>query len=489
MQPKRFSYPVGCAIIGLTMFGGPMRLRRRRRTHAVRRRGGSRAPLVIGALALVLGVACWGPLTPLALTPLAPAEPIAAAPAHPTPAASAPGAANPDGAPPAVIAVPTLAPVPTLALAPRPPTVPTSTPTGQALLAGVRADATAHWLKNHAETALRSGPSEDAQPFTDLPQWSTLRQVDARPDWLLVQYGGDGDTRQPGPGWVKAADVGAIDPPSIWLSSARQTSVWSAADATGQRTLDVPAAALMEVLDPATASGPRVHVRLPGDGRQVPPSQGWLDADAATRSASPNAWQLPRAYPADLRADVRINVPYRTQLDGSAYAGSNCGPTALGMALEAFGLNEPAPDLRYEVLRSETFDEDDDEAGSYIWALARVAESKGLVARGLYEDDGQTLHRWSADEVRAAVRSGRPVILQVVYRGLPERQDSGYYGDHYVVVTGLLGDDFLYNDPIGGPGAHEAPGYDRLMTTAELSRAMRASDAPYAYTAFSLGRT
>jgi uncharacterized protein YvpB len=221
----------------------------------------------------------------------------------------------------------------------------------------------------------------------------------------------------------------------------------------------------------------------------VPPAQGWLDADALLRTATPSTAQLPRAYPADLAAAVRINVPYRTQLDGSAYAGANCGPTALGMALEAFGMDEPAPDLRRDVLRTETFDENDDDAGSYIWALADVAQDKGLHPHGLYEADGQTLHHWTVDEIRQAVRQGQPVIVQVIYRALPGREDSAYYGDHYVVVTGLVGDDFLYNDPIGGPSAHEAPGYDRLMTAAQLQRAMRASDTPYAYTAFALGRS
>ena len=91
--------------------------------------------------------------------------------------------------------------------------------------------------------------------------------------------------------------------------------------------------------------------------------------------------------------------------------------------------------------------------------------------------------------VRASVRASRPVIAQVVYRGLPGRSDSAYEGDHYVVVTGLMGDDFIYNDPIGGAEAKEAPGWDRLMTAEQLQKAMRASDRPYAYTAFGIGKT
>jgi hypothetical protein len=196
---------------------------------------------------------------------------------------------------------------------------------------------------------------------------------------------------------------------------------------------------------------------------------------------------------------VRIHVPYRTQLDGSDYAGSNCGPTVLGMALEVFGVNLMPSVLRGDVLVSEAFDPTDTDAGSYIWALARVAQSHGLGVHGLYDDGGGAnadtataaavgLHRWSLDEIRDSVQQKRPVIAQVVYRGLPGREDSAYSGDHYIVITGLVGEDFLYNDPIGGPNANEAPGYDRLMTPTQLRRAMRASDTPYAYTAFGLGR-
>ena len=32
------------------------------------------------------------------------------------------------------------------------------------------------------------------------------------------------------------------------------------------------------------------------------------------------------------------------------------------------------------------------------------------------------------------------------------------------VITGLMGTDFLYNDPIGGVQARESPGWDRIMT-------------------------
>jgi hypothetical protein len=366
--------------------------------------------------------------------------------------------------------------------------VPTLTASGKSVLDGIKADRTAQWVKNHSETPLRSGPSDSSQQFTRLPQWSLLKQIESRPDWLLVQYSGDGETRQAGPGWVKASDVGAVDPPTVWLSTARAGTLWTAPDVSAKRTVDVPRGTLMEVL----ASGnfiqdTRVHVRSPGDGRRVPPTEGWIDGDTIARAATPGSGELPWAYPEDLRADVRIPVPYRTQLDGSDFASANCGPTVLGMALESFGVNMQPSDLRGQVLNTENFDPADTDAGSFIWALADVAQSYGVRPHGLFMDDG-AFHHWTADEIRTSVRQGQPVIVQVVYRGLPGRTDSGYYGDHYVIITGLLGDSFLYNDPIGGTPAHEAPGYDRVMSPGQLERAMHASDVGYAYTAFALSQ-
>jgi len=437
-----------------------------------------RLPVVLGC---VLVLACAATLEPLAPTVLAPGSMVGVAPVVPAPepanVVDALVAPTPAPAPAAPQALPTMAPIPTVEA--------TLSASAQNMLASIRGDLSARWLKNHTETALRSGPNEQSQQFTMLPQFSTLRFLESRADWFLVQYSGDGATRQAGPGWVKASDVGGIDPPSVWLSSTRTTALWGNSDAAASRALDVPPSALMEVIGPEFLRDNRVHVRLPGDGRQVPPAQGWVDAESLTRTRTPGLTQVPRAYPAILAADVRLKVPYRTQLDGSDYAGANCGPTTLGMALEAFGVNITPRVLRGEVLVTENFASDDVDAGSFIWALERVASASGLRTYGLYDANGG-YHRWSIDDVRASVRAGRPVIAQVVYRGLPGREESGYDGDHYVVITGLMGDNFIYNDPIGGAEAREAPGWDRVMTSAELQRAMRASDRPYAYTAFGL---
>ncbi|MGI9146313.1 MAG: C39 family peptidase [Chloroflexota bacterium] len=467
----------------------PIRLRCRRAIHAGRRSRRWRFALAGGTLAIVVGAACWGPLVPGGRSPMIGVA-ASSAVGRAVEAVPEAGVARPDRATLPLVAAVGALPTGVPATLPTPVVIPTPSAGGLALLASVKSDRLAQWMKNHTETPFRSGPSDTSTVFTSLPQWSTLKQIENRPDWVLVEYAGDGDTRQAGPGWVRASAVGAVDAPAVWLDSLRAGALWSTPDASARQTLVVPPATLMEVtgVGQSFVQGARLHVRLPGDGRQVPPSEGWVDADVLGRARTPAARDLPRGYPEDLRADVRINVPYRTQLDGSDFASANCGPSVLGMALESFGVNLPSNHLRSQVLTAQDGDPEDSDAGSFIWALARVAQNDGLQAHGLYEADGSAFHQWSLDDIRTSLRRGQPVIVQVVYRGLPERQESGFYGDHYIVITGLMGDNFLYNDPIGGSVAHEPPGWDRTIAPAELTRAMRASDSAYAYTAFGLSR-
>lgn len=73
------------------------------------------------------------------------------------------------------------------------------------------------WVQNYRPSSLWSGTDERAQRFTDLPQWSKLRLVEGaanNPDRLLVEYYGDGRSRQPGTAWVPRADVGPMTPPT-----------------------------------------------------------------------------------------------------------------------------------------------------------------------------------------------------------------------------------------------------------------------------------
>jgi len=179
------------------------------------------------------------------------------------------------------------------------------------------------------------------------------------------------------------------------------------------------------------------------------------------------------------RPEVWLKVPYRSQLDGSAWAAANCGPTSVAMVLEAHGVQASSTEVRRRVMALQRTPGCDD-CGAFIEHLAGAVEAYGLHSIGLQTDDGK-LSRWNPDDVRAALRAGHPVLVQVMYRQLPGREDSPHYGDHYVVVTGMLGDDFLYNDPID-----DGPGYGRLIRADQLRRAMAASDFPLAAFATSL---
>lgn len=356
---------------------------------------------------------------------------------------------------------------------------------GQVFLKSVQDTLGTRWLKATSDTALRAGPSDTAQAFTTVPQWTTLRQVDTRPDWVEVYYSGDGATRQPGPGWVKATDAGAIGTPPVWLSSQATLSLWPSATDASHALMTVPSGESLEVVATDPIEHNRLQVQLPGDGRGLLPAAGWVDPASLQLVTSNATVQVPWAFPDDLQSAVHLAMPYRTQFDGSDFSEANCGPTALGMALGHFNVNATPETLRSEVLSAQGDDPRDDEEGSYVWALAQAAQSNGASALGLYDADG-SMHAWTVDDVRTQLLSGHPVILQVRYKYLPHRADAAYQGDHFVVITGILGDQFLYDDPVGGASDGDGPGWDREMTASQLDHAMNASDTRFAHTGFGL---
>ena len=173
----------------------------------------------------------------------------------------------------------------------------------------------------------------------------------------------------------------------------------------------------------------------------------------------------------------KVTVPWRTQLDGSVYAGSNCGPASLGMVLDAFGINKSTFDLRK---LSHTYQGTwGSQAGTGLEHLARAAEDAGVGTRGLY--DGRRFRSWSAGELREEVAQGHPVIILTKYRLLPGHERSGTGFDHYIVLWDLDGDDFIYHDPAF---TRARDGQARRMSAATLERATRASIIPGQAVAF-----
>ena len=179
-----------------------------------------------------------------------------------------------------------------------------------------------------------------------------------------------------------------------------------------------------------------------------------------------------------------LDVPYRNQLDGSPYALANCGPTALSMALAYYGIDAPPWDLRVrsmKVQHSWVTDEGgySDWYGVFVYNLASVAEQFGLHANGIWNRDGgrtDQLHQWQASELRRELNADHPVIVQVLYRALPAHARSVSLDDHYLVLRGSLGTDFVYSDPLGVGDS----GADQHVSEDELLEAMARSSAPRA---------
>jgi len=163
-----------------------------------------------------------------------------------------------------------------------------------------------------------------------------------------------------------------------------------------------------------------------------------------------------------------LGVPFRTQIDGTSFSLVNCGPASLAMVLIAFGLDVDPPSVRdylnYLVGNYDT------ETGTSLYVLARIAREAGLSTFGT----SSGLQGWTIDAVREQVRAGHPVITLTKYRFLPGHFGSVTDFDHYIVITGLAGDDFVYND-----AAYSTEyGYNLLISPAQLQRAWAASSVP-----------
>jgi hypothetical protein len=159
--------------------------------------------------------------------------------------------------------------------------------------------------------------------------------------------------------------------------------------------------------------------------------------------------------------------PYRTQLDDSMYARSDCGPAVLGMVLAAYGLNQDTLELR-RLTHSYQGTWPAGRVGTALQHMAHVAEDFGLSSYGLYVHS-DTFHQWTVADVAAQVSSGRLVIPLVRFGLLPGHEDTGVRWGHYILLYAIQGDGFLYQDPAVRPIEE---GRARWISAAQLERAM-----------------
>jgi hypothetical protein len=163
-----------------------------------------------------------------------------------------------------------------------------------------------------------------------------------------------------------------------------------------------------------------------------------------------------------------VEPPYRSQLDDSIYARSDCGPAVLGMALAAYGVDEDTLDLRrlthtyqgtWPAVR----------VGTALQHMAHVAEDLGLASHGLYDGDAEDFHQWTVLEIEANVAAGRLVIPLVRFGLLPGHEDTGVRWGHYILLYAVQGDGFAYQDPAVRP---IEDGRGRWISRAQLDAAM-----------------
>lgn len=165
-----------------------------------------------------------------------------------------------------------------------------------------------------------------------------------------------------------------------------------------------------------------------------------------------------------------LGVPFRTQIDGSYFSLVNCGPASLAMVLGAFGLDVDPPSVReYVNFLSGNLDPD---SGTSLDHISRVAREAGLLTLDLY--GGRGYRAWDLDLVRYHISQGHPVITLARYQSLPGNSRSMADTDHYVVITGLSGDDFIYNDA----AFSSSTGYGLLISGPDLERAWEFSSNP-----------
>jgi Peptidase_C39 like family/SdrD B-like domain len=223
----------------------------------------------------------------------------------------------------------------------------------------------------------------------------------------------------------------------------------------------------------------RVAAGLPPDGSG--PEAG-SDDEQIIALASVTSLPLRFAQGRDLMAQVQrrvlgdgliwLGVPFRSQMDGGDFQYVNCGPASLTMVLAGFGL-EVGPSQVRDYLNS-IIDNFDTDLGTSLDVLSRIATQAGLTPMDLYSDNGG-YRNWSTDAVRWHVMQGHPVITLVKYRNLPGHSASVSEFDHYIVVSGLTPNGFIYNDAAFA----STLGYGLEISDVELEYAWDNSSIPH----------
>jgi len=158
-------------------------------------------------------------------------------------------------------------------------------------------------------------------------------------------------------------------------------------------------------------------------------------------------------------APVMITVPYIGQWDQTAAKyRDDCGSTCTEMVREWAGL----PVLTVDSLSAQTTLATNDN-GLWPSQLVPLAATNGLT---LVLKSGVTV-----DSIKAEINAGRPVIALINYSYIVGREDKGFFGNHFVVVTGYDSQSIYVNDPDFW-GANETQGHNFAIPLQQFSDAL-----------------
>lgn len=166
-----------------------------------------------------------------------------------------------------------------------------------------------------------------------------------------------------------------------------------------------------------------------------------------------------------------LNVPYRTQFDGSLWQSANCGPASLGTVLQSYGIGvatQRVRDLANQIQGTSGYRD-----GTAFETLRSIAKSYGLQTSG--PGGSSAFGRWTTDQVRQQIAKGWPVITLVRYRSLPWNSSSTSPSLHYIVIVGTTSQGFFVHD-VGAAGG--GVGSWRVLNSADLMTAWADSGYP-----------
>jgi LysM repeat protein len=171
-------------------------------------------------------------------------------------------------------------------------------------------------------------------------------------------------------------------------------------------------------------------------------------------------------------ADQRdaLSVGFLSQMDGSQFAQTNCGPASVAMAINyATGQKLTPLAVREAIARLPGGAYARNPAsGTAVGDLARIAREHSVE---VFPGDGPSSVGWGPERIRKHLEQGHPVIVLTRLAHLPGYSSASQV-DHYILVIGATATGFVYNDPGQSAGAR------RTISQAQLQLAKRSSGVP-----------